>query len=482
MLPGRTNIAMSAGADGPWKERPDRSTIEKLNESEEPMAEDLNPHSIARTQYDNTLPYVDSLVGWKGMAEWLFAPEKIVTVTLPVVMDDGLVHTFQGYRVIHNTGRGPGKGGIRFHPSVAEDEVKALATWMTWKCALAGIPFGGAKGGITCDPSKLSLDEKRHLTRRFIAALGDNIGPHTDVPAPDMYTDAQTMGWIYDTYSMMHRGTNSLPVVTGKPLDLGGIVGRSTATARGVYFCTERFLASGRLPKLTTITGARVAIQGFGNAGRHAATIFRDAGAVIVGVSDTRGSALAPKGLDVAKVGAHKDSTGSVVGAPGTTSGSPLEVLEAECDILIPAAMENQITLENASRIKAALISEAANGPTTPGADVILADRGISVMPDILANAGGVVVSYFEWVQNLQNEEWDEKRVDDSLRKHIYRSTDAVMARYDEMVANLPMYQARWQEMRPGAPALRHPDYRIAAAVVAVGRAKATAEARGVWP
>ena len=446
------------------------------------MAEDLNPHSIVRTQYDNALPYVDTLAGWKGMSEWLFAPEKIVTVTLPVVMDDGLVQTFQGFRVIHSTGRGPGKGGIRFHPSVDEDEVKALATWMTWKCALAGIPFGGAKGGVTCDASKLSLEEKRHITRRFIAALGDNIGPHTDVPAPDMYTDAQTMGWIYDTYSMMHRGTNSLPVVTGKPLDLGGIVGRSTATARGVFFCTEHFLASGRMPRLKKIDGARVAIQGFGNAGRHAATIFRDAGAVIVGVSDTRGSALAPKGLDVEQVAAHKDATGSVVGAPGTNKDDALAVLEADCDILIPAAMENQITLENAPLIKAPLVAEAANGPTTPGADVILGDRGIIVLPDILANAGGVVVSYFEWVQNLQNEEWDEQHVDDGLRKHIYRSTDAVISKLDEMVQDLPKFEARWQEMRPGAPPLRKPDYRIAAAVVAIGRTKATAEARGVWP
>jgi glutamate dehydrogenase (NAD(P)+) len=446
------------------------------------MAEDLNPHSIARTQFDNALPYVDSLEGWKGMSEWLFAPEKIVTVSLPVVMDDGLVETFQGFRVIHSTGRGPGKGGIRFHPSVDEDEVKALATWMTWKCALAGIPFGGAKGGVTCDPSKLSLEEKRHITRRFIAALGDNIGPHTDVPAPDMYTDAQTMGWIYDTYSMMHRGTNSLPVVTGKPLDLGGIVGRSTATARGVFFCTEHFLASGRMPRLKKIDGARVAIQGFGNAGRHAATIFRDAGAVIVGVSDTRGSALAPKGLDVEQVAAHKDATGSVVGAPGTNKDDALAVLEADCDILIPAAMENQITLENAPLIKAPLVAEAANGPTTPGADVILGDQGIIVLPDILANAGGVVVSYFEWVQNLQNEEWDEQHVDDGLRKHIYRSTDAVISKLDEMLQDLPKFEARWQEMRPGAPPLRKPDHRIAAAVVAIGRTKATAEARGVWP
>jgi glutamate dehydrogenase (NAD(P)+) len=249
-----------------------------------------------------------------------------------------------------------------------------------------------------------------------------------------------------------------------------------------VYFCTERFLAGGRMPKLKKIDGARVAIQGFGNAGRHAATIFRDAGATIVGVSDTRGSALAPKGIDVEQVAAHKDSTGSVLGAPGTTTGSPLDVLEAECDILIPAAMENQITLENVGRIKARLVAEAANGPTTPGADDILSDREVIVLPDILANAGGVIVSYFEWVQNLQNEDWEEQHVDDSLRKHIYRSTDAVVSKLEEMLRDLPKFQARWQEMRPGAPPLRKPDHRIAAAVVAIGRTKATAEARGVWP
>ncbi len=354
--------------------------------------------------------------------------------------------------------------------------------WMTWKCALAGIPFGGAKGGVTCDPSRLSTEEKRHITRRYIAALGDNIGPHTDVPAPDMYTDAQTMAWIYDTYLMMHRGTNSLPVVTGKPLELGGIVGRSTATARGVFFCVERFLALGRMPAIPQIAGARVAIQGYGNAGRHAATIFRDAGASIVAVSDTRGGVADPKGLDLAAVETTKDTTGSVVGTPGTRTLSPLEALEVECDILIPAAMENQITTENAPRIKAPLVAEAANGPTTPGADEILAENGVIVLPDILANAGGVIVSYFEWVQNLQNEEWDETRVDDTLRKYMYRATDAVVNRLDAMLADMEIYQARWQEMRPGASPLRRPDHRIAAAVVAVGRTKATSEARGVWP
>jgi len=444
--------------------------------------ESLNIHTIARFQYDQALSYVEDIEKWNGFAEWLIAPERIVSVTLPVVMDSGAVKTFHGYRVLHNSVRGPGKGGIRFHPSVDEDEVMALATWMTWKCALAGIPFGGAKGGVSCDPRELSLDEKRRITRRFVAALGDNIGPYTDVPAPDLYTDAHTMAWIYDTYTMMHPGSNSLPVVTGKPLDIGGIVGRSTATARGVFFCTEHFLALGGLPGLTGVEGSTVAIQGFGNAGRHAATIFRDNGATVIAVSDTKGTAYAENGIDVETVAAHKDATGSVVGAPGTTTLSPTDVLELECDILIPGAIETQITAKNADKVKAKLVVEAANGPTTPAADEILAARGIPVLPDILANAGGVIVSYFEWVQNLQNEEWDEDRVDTSLRKKMYRSTEAVMAKRAELLAGLEESSARWAAAHPDAPPMREPDYRIAATAVAVSRTRATTLERGVWP
>lgn len=446
------------------------------------MTEDLNPHAIARTQFDLAVAYLEDGTGedLAGMAEWLFQPEKIVSVTLPVVMDDGRVEIYTGYRVLHNTIRGPGKGGIRFHPSVAEDEVKALATWMTWKCAVTGIPFGGGKGGVTCDTRTISNHEKRRITRRFITALGDNIGPHTDVPAPDMYTDAQTMAWIYDTYAMMHPGLNTLPIVTGKPLDLGGIVGRSTATARGVFFTTEHFLEIGGLPGLTSIDGARVAIQGYGNAGRHAAHIFRDAGATIVGVSDTRGSVLDADGLDIDRLDARKDETGSVT-EPGSAL-SPGAVLEAECDILIPAAMENQITAENAPRIAARLVAEAANGPTTPAADRDLAERGIVVLPDILANAGGVVVSYFEWVQNLQNEEWDETRVDEGLRRKMVRATEAVMAARATLLERAETCQERWAASRPDAPPLPSPDYRIAAHYVAVSRTLATALARGVWP
>ena len=444
--------------------------------------ESLNIHTIARMQYDQALAYIDDLEAWNGFADWLIAPQQIVSVTLPVVMDSGAVRTFRGYRVLHNSVRGPGKGGIRFHPSVDEDEVMALATWMTWKCALAGIPFGGAKGGVACDPSNLSTDEKRRITRRFVVALGDNIGPYTDVPAPDLYTDSQTMAWVYDTYAMMHPGTNTLPVVTGKPLDIGGIVGRSTATARGVFFCTEHFLSLGGVPGLSGVKGARVAIQGFGNAGRHAATIFRDNGATVIAVSDTKGTVVAEQGVDLAVVSAHKDATGSVAGAKGTKTMSPTDVLELECDILIPAAIETQITSRNAAAVKARLVVEAANGPTTPAADAILTERGIPVLPDILANAGGVVVSYFEWVQNLQNEEWDEERVDEGLRRRMYRSTEAVIAERAKLQAGVAASRKRRAATHPGAPALPDPDLRVAATAVAVSRTRATAVERGVWP
>ena len=446
------------------------------------MTEDLNPHHVARTQFDLATPFIEELDDWSGTAEWLFQPEKIVSVTLPVEMDDGEVHTFEGYRVVHNTVRGPGKGGIRFHPSVDADEIKALATWMTWKCALADIPFGGAKGGVNCDATTLSKNEKRRIARRFIAALGDNIGPHTDIPAPDMYTDAQTMAWIYDTYHMMHPGENSLPVVTGKPLDLGGIPGRSTATARGVYFVTEHFIELGDMPGISSLGGARVAIQGFGNAGRHAARIFSEAGATIVAVSDSRGGVHDAKGLDITQVEAHKDEVGTVVGALDNGKLTPGEVLEVECDILVPAAMENQITAYNAGRVNARLVVEAANGPTTPLADEILAERDIRLVPDILANAGGVVVSYFEWIQNLQNEQWEEQQVDDMLAKKMRRATENVLSEHAAISEGLDDFRTRWENRFPGLPTLPVPTLRTAATVVAVARTTATAESRGVWP
>jgi glutamate dehydrogenase (NAD(P)+) len=446
------------------------------------MPEDLNPHHVARRQFDLAVPFVGDLDGWRGMAEWLFRPEKIVAVTLPVEMDDGYVHTFSGYRVVHNTARGPGKGGIRFHPIVNEDEVKALATWMTWKCALVDIPFGGAKGGVNCDARSLSLNEKRRITRRFIAALGDHIGPHSDIPAPDMYTDAQTMAWIYDTYQMMHPGQNNLPVVTGKPLDIGGIPGRSTATARGVFFATQHFIEIGAMPGISSLEGARIAIQGFGNAGRHAAHIFRDAGAVVVAVSDSQGGVYDPKGLNVGRIERHKAETGTVVGANGNGKLAPGEVLEVDCDILIPAAMENQLTEANAANVQARLIVEAANGPTTPAADDILQERDVKVLPDILANAGGVIVSYLEWIQNLQNEQWEEHQVDEILAKKMRRATEAVVAERVSLCERLEEYRDRWQERVPDAPRLPAPTFRTAATALAVSRTRTTAEQRGVWP
>ena len=416
------------------------------------VPEDLNPHHIARAQFDRAIPYVENIEGWEGISEWLFEPERVVKLTLPVVMDDGRVRVFHGYRVLHNTARGPGKGGIRFYPTVDEDEVKALATWMTWKCAVASIPFGGAKGGVQCDPMAMSVPEKRRITRRFIASLGDDIGPHTDIPAPDMYTDAETMAWIYDTYQMMHPHAANLGVVTGKPLDLGGIPGRGTATAQGLAYVLERLLALGEAPALSGIPGTRIAIQGFGNAGRHAAFILRDMGATIVAVSDIRGGAADPNGLNLEQVEAHLKATGSVLGAPGTRDLDPKGPLEEECDILVPAALENQITLENAGRVKTTLVIEAANGPTTPGADRILADRGIPVVPDILANAGGVVVSYFEWVQNLDNEQWDAHVVQERLRAKMQRATEGVVSNYHHLVHRLLRVPGALAPGSPGGP------------------------------
>ena len=447
-----------------------------------PPIEDLNPHRIARSQFDLAAPFVGNIDDWDGIAEVLFEPDRAVTVTMPVVMDDGHVRVFNGYRVLHSDTRGPGKGGIRFHPQTDLDEVKALATWMSWKCALLDIPYGGAKGGVECDPRTMSTSETRKVTRRFIASLGSNIGPHTDIPAPDVYTNAQTMAWIYDTYSMMHPGENNLACVTGKPLDIGGIPGRADATARGALMCTEHFLEIGGLPGKRDLNGSTVAIQGFGNAGRFAATLFRDAGAVVVAVSDSRGGIYNPDGLDLAAVEAHKDETGSVVGTAGAEALEPLAVLEIPCDILIPAALENQITTENADRINTRLIVEAANGPVTPGADRILAERDIKVLPDILANAGGVVVSYFEWTQNLDNAQWELHDVHDKLRKKMYRATEQVVTQRVALTEALDFYQKRWSDYRPDAPPLVTPDLRIAAYAIAVERCRHSMEQRGVWP
>jgi glutamate dehydrogenase (NAD(P)+) len=444
--------------------------------------EDLDFFHIARRQFDRAIPFVHPLEGWRGMAEMLFEPERVIKVALPVVLDDGYVHNFSGYRVLHDNVRGPGKGGIRFHPDVDENEVKALATLMTWKCALTDIPFGGAKGGVACDPRTLSEGEKRRITRRFIAALGDDIGPHTDIPAPDLYTDAQTMAWIYDTYSMMHPGQNNLPVVTGKPLDLGGSPGRETATAQGLFYVFEYLLSIGALPNLQELPDVEVAIQGFGNAGRNAARILSNAGARIVAVSDSRGGVFDNGGLELARVEAHKEETGSVVETPGTEPLDHREVLEVPCDVLIPAALQSQITTANAAHVEAKVIIEAANGPTTPDADDVLRDRGIRVVPDILSAAGGVVVSYFEWIQNLANERWTEAEVLGRLRTTMHRATDAMVTTRAALLDQFDGYQAAWAEAQPGAPPLPRPTLRTAAHVVAVRRCRQATEQRGIWP
>jgi glutamate dehydrogenase/leucine dehydrogenase len=428
------------------------------------VTEDLNPFRIAQQQFDHAARYVPSLRD--GLIEYLKVPARTLTVQFPVETEDGSVRTFTGYRVLHSRMRGPGKGGIRYHPDVTEDEVRALASWMTWKCAVADIPFGGAKGGVVCDPKQLSKADLRKITRRFIAELGDNIGPHTDIPAPDVNTDGGTMAWIYDTYQMMHPGLNNLPVVTGKPLGIGGSLGRREATAQGAIFVTQRALARGIVPGLTSLAGARVAIQGFGNAGSIAAELFAAAGARIVAVSDSRGGIHLPGGLDPEVVIAHKRKTGSVTGFPGAAAVDNAEILTLPCEVLIPAALENQIRADNAAAIQARLMVEAANGPTTPAADRILFGRGIPVLPDILANSGGVTVSYFEWVQNNENETWELAEVNEKLAERMERATDAVLA----------------TQVRIGRETGEAIDLRTAAYVLAIGRVAEVALERGIWP
>jgi glutamate dehydrogenase (NAD(P)+) len=462
-------------------------TIMKQNKSVAEQAaaaaEDLNPYHIAQQQFDQAAGYIPGLKA--GLIDFLKRTARVVTVEFPIEMDDGSVKTFVGYRALHSRIRGPGKGGIRYHPDVTEDEVRALASWMTWKCAVADVPFGGAKGGVVCNPKELTRNDLRKITRRYISELGDDIGPHTDIPAPDMYTDAQTMAWIYDTYQMMHPGENNLPVVTGKPLDIGGSLGRHEATARGCLFATQRALARGVVPGLTSVQGASIVIQGFGNAGSIAAELFTESGARVMAVSDSSGGIVSESGLDPAVVKGHKERTGSVVGLPGTRTISNAELLALACDILIPAALENQLRGDNAERVRARFIAEAANGPTTPAADRILFARGIPVLPDILANSGGVTVSYFEWVQNIENEQWDLAEVNQKLKTKMERATDAVIDEQRRINLSLDQIAAELQqtgreELAGGR--LGPVDLRTAAYVLAIRRVAQVALERGIWP
>ena len=388
----------------------------------------LDLYVIAQHQFDRALSWIDDLKS--GLIDYLVTPKRTVHVRFPIHMDDDSVQTFHGFRVLHNTARGPGKGGIRYHPDVTEHEVAALAALMTWKTALVDVPFGGAKGGVVCNPKELSRAELRRITRRFVIELGDAIGPYTDIPAPDVYTNEQTMAWVYDTFDAFHKGQNNRAVVTGKPLRLGGSLGRDSATGRGCLDATERFLQHGLCEGLDSLTGCSVAIQGLGNVGSHAMRLFHEAGAKVVCVSDSQGGVADAAGLDPDEVMAHKAESGTVVGLPETKTITNEDLLTWDCDILIPAALECQVLEENAADVRAKLIVEAANAPVSPGADEILQDRGVMVLPDIVANGGGVVVSYFEWVQNLENQQWPLDEVERKLKHKMEIAVDALVARW----------------------------------------------------
>jgi glutamate dehydrogenase (NAD(P)+) len=411
-----------------------------------------DPWQVALTQF--TLA-ADLLSLKRGVREFLSFPKRELTVNFPVKLEDGSVRVFTGYRVHHSTVLGPTKGGIRYHPGVTLNEIRALAMLMTWKCAVVGLPFGGAKGGVICNPKELSQEELEHLTRRYATEITMFIGPESDIPAPDMGTTPQIMAWIMDTYSM-HRGYSIPAVVTGKPITIGGSAGRIEATGRGVMIVARETARHLGMP----LQGARVAIQGFGNVGSIAAIALHSQGCRIIAVSDSRGGVYNEKGIDPQDLLRHKEQTGSVSGYRGCEAVSNADLLELPCEILVPSAMEGQITKENAPRIKARMIVEGANGPTTPEADEILRDRRIFVVPDILANAGGVTVSYFEWVQDLQSFFWSEEEINERLERIMMRSFREV----------LTVSQEKKVDMRTGA------------LVRAVGRVAGALLTRGIYP
>jgi len=414
----------------------------------------INPYEIAKQQVDIVRPYL------KNIPDYIFDILKTTKleyiVNFPVRMDDGSTKVFRGYRVRHNDSRGPAKGGIRFDVSVSLDEVKALATWMTWKAAVVNIPFGGAKGGVTCDPNNMSIDELERITRRYTNEISPVIGPEKDIPAPDMHTNPQTMCWLMDTYSML-KGYSVPGVVTGKPIEMGGSLGRMEATGRGVFLIGTQAAAHIGLQ----IGGSNVVIQGCGNVGSVTAKEFAAAGAKIIAISSSKGGLYNPNGLNVDKVLECRNQYGCLLGDKVDADEiNNDELLEIECDILIPAALENQITNKNADKIDCKLLLEGANGPTTPEADSVLFDKGIMVAPDILANAGGVTVSYFEWVQNLQELLWSEREVTARLEKIMSQSFEQVLEIRNKNNINM----------------------RTAAYILGVGRVAKAMDLRGVWP
>ena len=418
---------------------------ERTKNGQSPLASALQQLEIA----------ADQLGLEEGVRKILRQPKRTLGVSIPVRMDDGSLEVFQGYRVQHNVARGPAKGGIRFHPEVSMEEVVALAMWMTWKCAVVDIPYGGAKGGVICDPKVLSQGELERLTRRFTTEISIIIGPEKDIPAPDVYTNPQVMAWIMDTFSM-HHGFSIPAVVTGKPLQIGGSQGRNEATGRGCVYAIQE--AAGRLN--LALEGATVAVQGFGNVGFVAAQALHELGCRVIAVSDSRGGIVNQKGLDPTKVLEFKEGSGSVVDYPGADTITNTELLSLECDVLVPAALEGQITGEVAPRIKARVVAEGANGPTTPEADAVLFEKGVHVIPDILANAGGVVVSYFEWVQGLQHFFWTKEEVNNQLRARIAGSYAQVYDLSRE----------------------RKVDMRTAAYMIAIGRVTEAIKLRGLYP
>jgi len=391
----------------------------------------------------------------ESLVKVLSSCKKAVTVSIPVTMDDGRVEVFEGFRVTHNVARGPSKGGIRYHPDVTLDEVRALSMWMTWKCALMGIPFGGAKGGVKCDPKQLSLRELEGMTRRYTTEIINEIGPEKDIPAPDVGTSPREMAWIFDTYSM-NKGHSVLGVVTGKPLTVGGSLGRLEATARGGLYCTLEALD--RLGM--RIEGLKVAVQGFGNVGSYYALFMDQEGADVVAISDSRGGYYNAKGIDVRSAIAHKQEHGTLQGLADVDPISNDDLLLLDCDVLAPCGLEQVITEENAAQIKVKIVAEGANGPTTPAADQILEDKGVLVLPDVLANAGGVVVSYFEWVQGLQEYFWKEEEVNAKLK---------------EIVANA--FEETWDVHER-----RDISMRLAAYGLAVERVAEATMTRGLYP
>ncbi|HEY0379299.1 MAG TPA: Glu/Leu/Phe/Val dehydrogenase [Pyrinomonadaceae bacterium] len=415
-------------------------------------AEELNPYEISKQQFDRAAEYLELD---DSMRRVLKNAKRQLVVSIPVKMDNGEVQVFEGYRVQHNIARGPAKGGIRYHPNVTIDEVKALASWMTWKCATVGIPYGGGKGGVVCDPKELSRGELERLTRRYAFEIAPIIGPDSDIPAPDVYTDEQTMAWIMDTISMV-RGHTELGVVTGKPISLGGSHGRAEATARGcLYALREACRVQGM-----ELRGARVAVHGFGNAGANIARLAAADGALLVALSDSRGGVFNDAGIDVEAALRHKKKTEMLRGLKDTKEISGEEVLGVDCDILLPSSLENVITLETVGRVKARIIAELANGPTTPGADRVLADRGVFLVPDILANAGGVTVSYYEWVQDLYSYFWSEDEINSRLEQTMRAAFQAVHEKAQQFDT----------------------DMRTAAYILAVDRVAEATRVRGIFP